>query len=350
MKMHDVPEVVVTGAVRDEAEFKNTFEFLLEQRSQGRLGRIVFSSWKTLAETDGPVLEWCKAKGIEVVLSLEPPKTMMGNCWKQHRALLAGLKMLDPNKPVLKTRTDKAQDQTRLVLQEYHSLGLSACTSPVLDFRVLCTKVSTSMMFNIADMVFIGLGHDLLKLINFEGYYDVVAVPSTINAEIRMFSWPFVQHYGFVEEYYRNMNVRRVSTKLISAEGRGYIPAYLLGLHARYFQLLRTCFQLPSGPVHRQTVPFSTVWANPPEGLGYPSKLIDGFHMAITNDAILDKIATLDFAEDAQLLQVRDALEKITNAPCDGEVLALFSWDELVDFDRRETSAGPMLRRDPIFF
>jgi hypothetical protein len=272
---------------------------------------------------------------------------MMGNSWKQHRSLKAGIELIRDDSFVLKTRTDKAIKETQLALSTYFAHGLDEIRHSVFKNRMLCLKASTSMVFNLADIAFLGLASDIKKLINFEGYYDVVAVPSTINAEIRMFSWPFIQAHHFLDEFYRNINVRRMSTKVILSRGEG-IPRYMLAVYAGYFSLLRNHFRLPDGDALPCAETIGGVWRGYPDGFTLPAQLADGFHLTIKSDQVLSQVAKLELENDQLLEEMKNAAETIKSLPAGGSLLDRFPLDELRSFDERFASVGPAVRLDPV--
>lgn len=341
-------DAIVTGIVRDPEEFSALFRYVFAERVHGTVRNIIFSTWRSTAETNPGELSWLNKNNVKVVLSQEPPKTMMGNTWKQHRALLTGLAQVSEDGLILKTRTDKSLDQTRLVMESFKNQGLDAAggASP-FDRKIICSRLSTSMMFNNGDIAFIGAARDLKKLINFEGYYDVVAVPSTINAEIRMFSWPFVKQFGFVGEIFENFNIRRISAKLIESRGND-VPLYLLAAYARFFRIASESFQLADWREWEAPCSFSSVWEAAPLGVAKRGALKDGFHLAISNDHLLRMLGQLNLMQDTHLQNVKRALERIEELPLSSRILNHFPQDELLVFDRAMAGTPPAIRFDPV--
>lgn len=342
-------DVLVSGVIRDIDEFKKTISYLLAERKTGSVEKIVFTSWKASAENHPEELKWCARNGITVVLSSEPVKTMMGNTWKQHKALLAGLPYVSKDRAILKTRSDKALHETKILLDEYHRVGLEAAQGDTLNYKLLCRKLSTSMMFNLSDTAFVVHASDFRRFLHCEGYYDVIAVPSTINAEIRMFSWPFVQDYRFVAEIFENFNIRRISAKLTETAGNN-VPSYILAAYFSFFRLARKNFQLIDGLGARDDLSLASIWKTPPEGITSKAVLTDGFHLTISDDRYLTKIAAIDFVDDELKERTIEALEVVKMLPADADFLPHFDLEAMRQFDKTFPEIGRSIRIDPILW
>ncbi|MFG1392505.1 hypothetical protein [Xanthobacter agilis] len=342
-------DILVVGIIRNPDEFKATFTYLIQERNRGRVDRIVLSTWKSMADSNADELRWCARNGITVVLSFEPVKTMMGNTWKQHRAILAGLPHVTPDRPILKTRSDKAMDETRNLVEEFAKTGMTRAAGGTLAYKAICLKLSTSMMFNLSDMAFIMNAQDLRKFLNCEGYYDVIAVTSTINAEVRMFSWPFVQRYRFVSEIYENFNIRRISAKLADSSG-SEVPEYLLAAYFSYFRLVRANFRLLRSGARPSEGPLERVWQTAPEGLTSKAVLSDGFHLTIKSDEVLTQLAELRFTDSTLKERAEAALARVAGLPADAPFLPLFPIEDMRQFDRTYPGPGPSIRLDPILW
>ncbi|NKX74006.1 hypothetical protein HGG73_07495 [Rhodobacteraceae bacterium R_SAG3] len=328
-------DVVVTGVIRDASEFQETFDALYERRRAGQVGRIIYSTWKIVAKNRSDLLSQCQKEGVEVVVATEPTQTMAGNTWMQHKGLLAGLERLgDLSRPVLKTRTDKALTSTLRLLDEYVNRGLEPCPGPLFERKLLCARASVTMPFYFVDFAFIGMGRDMRKLVNFDGYYDVIATPFSITAETRMFSWPFVQYYAFVDEYFRCIQSRNMSNHIVAMDPME-LPDYVLAFFAKKFQVIRDHFQLPEHPGPKpQDYPFlGAIWEDAPKGLSHKSDLFKCAHMSIHSNALLNRLADLDFEQDALLERVTGLLADIEDLPPSEGLIHRFSQEALVALD-----------------
>lgn len=346
---HVPVDVVVTGVFRDRDEFDAIFSYLLQKRQSKIVRNIVFSTWKVVAKNRPHALEWCQANDILVVVTSQPGQTMPGNTWMQHKALLVGLEALpDLSHPVLKTRTDKALNATQVLLDEYERTGLQPADGDILKFKLLCQRVSLTMPFYLPDFAFIGLGSDLRKLIHFDGYYDVMAVPFSIAAEMRMFSWPFVKEFGFVDEYYRTVHSRNMSSRILDV-GMANVPDYVIAYFFLQYKVLAKYFQLPNVRApDTSAYSVGAIWAPVPGGLSHVSELFRCVHCSVGSHALLNNIANLAFQQDAQLERVSSILQMLSDVPERQRIMSLFSQEDLLAFDPAEAEQDKCLRFDSV--
>lgn len=252
--------IVLCGIVRDFDEFSSVLQYCIELKRNGKVDGIVFSTWLGHLDKIVNLRALLEILGIVIVESSEPIKNerfnpnYKGNVFLQHKAFLYGLRALPDDAYVLKLRTDKVmkfvnkldrfifEKEIDIILGRYRAFPV------VFKEKIFIDIACLNYFFFIIDIMFIGRKSDLLKLINFDGIYDVIYYGSKIPAEMRWFSMPFIRSFCIFDEYFRRCIPDRFvgATKFWArSNGEVELPRFIFDLFATYLLVLQTHFALP---------------------------------------------------------------------------------------------------------
>lgn len=189
---------LVCGRLDHPDEFAVIASLVEEARRDGRIGRVILSTWAEGQDDKAHVIEQVRALGWHVVRPPSPSpilgKVFPGNISYQKPTLRAALDYCDDEEWVLKLRTDGCLPSLLPFLERLKAPPFMGIEGRHFDDRVLLKKLLipatwTMAPFYITDQVFLGVArdiHELTELVLPSGYLS-----ANLAAEQLWYSTPF---------------------------------------------------------------------------------------------------------------------------------------------------------------
>jgi hypothetical protein len=203
--------LLICGQLRDPVCTQLVFSGAKKLLDAKQVDEVIISTWPEDRAGNPVNVGWIEGLGFRVVVCRQPPQPFGGshNCILQSKQMYQGLRAAAPGAWVFKTRTDILLNFERLPALFERVRALPPVDEPrrVFSRRVWLPHFEATQPFNLADMVQFGLAEDLLKLCNFDFYYEVNdAIPDNYEimaatAEIRRFMPAFYDHFPILREY-----------------------------------------------------------------------------------------------------------------------------------------------------
>lgn len=292
-----VIDVVLSGNLRSEVAFFQVMRECLTARSEGLVGKIVFSTWGYEVGRYPRLFDMLARLGVDVVTS-EMPERLNDSLSIQTLQFWRGLQSLDGTAGwVLRTRTDRALIHTVQFLDGLRSGKLRpdqlAPPSDLLRSKVIVPAVSVNEPFVNVDIVFLLEVKDARRLINFDMSYDLIYNDTgTFPVDCRWFCNPVLsQHAGF-KELLERVNMPRVASAMQSAAQNGTLmdaPEALFRYLGAYWPIAHDLFALVDQADHGPSPLLEDVLAS---RVVRPFALILGESVATTSQQWLTSLAT----------------------------------------------------------
>jgi hypothetical protein len=223
--------IAFCGQVRGADLFRRALAPALSLRAQGRVQRILLSTWRGESDRFEDGAAALRALGVEIVESAFPERLAVpGNVFQQMLALDRALDQIDDDWLVLRTRPDVVfieEDALASVLLQQLPPVLPPDGHPaVFAERVWVAYFLPATPFLAADQVFFGRASDLRSLCTYDLFTEAYQVTSRPNeqipkntsgaaAEIRRFLTPFLAAYPMLREYQFVWPKHAIGTKLL---------------------------------------------------------------------------------------------------------------------------------------
>jgi len=99
-------DVLFTGLVRTPEIVKKSMKDLLDLRKKGVINKIILSTWIGEIQKYPELVDMFNKNKIVLIENEEPKNPGRGSIWCQMKAMEEGLKIIDPNRFVFKSRLD----------------------------------------------------------------------------------------------------------------------------------------------------------------------------------------------------------------------------------------------------
>jgi hypothetical protein len=225
--------IVFCGLVRDPEVLKLAFATAVVLRAQGKVHRLLLSTWHGEIERvpDGRAL--LRALDVELVESAFPPAlAVKGNVFQQMLSMDRALDQIDDDDLVLRTRTDivfLGVAALEAVVTQDLALGpqlLDERGGAIFGGRIWVPYFHPLMPFYFADQLYFGRAADLRRLNNYDFLpeaYQITSRPHELHpghssgaaAEIRRFLKPFLEKFPVLREYAQVWPKHCVGTALL---------------------------------------------------------------------------------------------------------------------------------------
>jgi hypothetical protein len=209
--------IAFCGLVRDSGIFRRALAPALALRAQGRVQRVLLSTWRGEVDRFEDGAAGLRALGVEVIESDFPERLAVpGNVFQQMLALDRALDQIDEDWLVLRTRPDVVfsdEDALASVLfQPRPPVSVPEGKACIFAERVWVAYFLPATPFLAADQVFLGRASDLRCLCSYSLFTEAYHISSRPNeqipkntsgasAEIRRFLAPFLHAYPILREY-----------------------------------------------------------------------------------------------------------------------------------------------------
>lgn len=195
--------LLVTGLLRRKQDFEETLKSYEELRSSGVISDVYFSSWEERVTKDD--LAFLKDHDVKAILDNEPSNIGPGSVYAQVRSLSNGLKQINDNEFVFKTRTDVIAKPSLLkaVYEKKESGDFEIEDNSFFESKVWLNAFEVTKPFYVEDTVYAGLCSDLKKLVNEDTSFDAAYGKCTVggSTHIRQFIKPFLSRFEVLELY-----------------------------------------------------------------------------------------------------------------------------------------------------
>jgi hypothetical protein len=207
--------VAICGQIRDPLVFMATLGEFRKLLAQGFIDEIIVSTWPTDSagrpvDPTAPLFA-----GIDVIVNdnIRDPFRNRGIYFILTKPIYTATRAAIPGNWIFRTRPDMVLSFENLPLLFSRVMAQPEVSEPqgVLKRRMWVSHFELTLPFFIADFCFFAHAPDMLRLCEWDAYYEV-SVPSlqeeiqtipghTPIGEIRRFLTPFVQHYPILHEY-----------------------------------------------------------------------------------------------------------------------------------------------------
>ena len=204
----DSIDVIFTGLIRTPDWFKKSLEYMLKFRKKKLISKIIFSTWDyELAKYPG-LKEFLLKNKIIIIENKEPEDRGRGNIFCQMKSLEVGLKKVNKNKFVLKTRCDlfiNPDFLEDLIVAKEEKLRITyhLPKKDLFKYKVWVPYFEITAPFHIADECFFGYYNDISKLVNYEHYDDDYKIKGGA-AHVQRYMPVFISDYPILENYLIN--------------------------------------------------------------------------------------------------------------------------------------------------
>jgi len=207
-------DIIFCGLVRDMDSFKKTLEDLQLLRKKELVDKIIVSTWIGEVQKTPELSSFLKDKKVLVVESKEPENRGDGNVWCQMKSLQMGLKEVNQNKFVLKTRTDvyinpdfleKLFSEKEKILRISYHLP----KGDIFKYKIWAPWFEITKPFFMGDECFFGYKSDLNLLVNYDCSFDNENYLGPDTTHIRRFVYPFLKNYPSFNVYIKNYGNER---------------------------------------------------------------------------------------------------------------------------------------------
>ena len=196
----DPVDIVFCGLVREKDLFKKSIEDMVLLRKEGLIDNIILSTWEGEIEKSPEIIPFLEKNKVRVLKTPELKDKGNGNIWCQMKSLEEGLKVIGPDKFVLKTRTDIFININFLrklfsLKKELLKIRKNIPKGNIFKYRVWAPWFELTRPFFMGDECFFGHHHDMSLLYNYDCSYDTEYGLSGDRAHIRRFIHPFLEDY-----------------------------------------------------------------------------------------------------------------------------------------------------------
>lgn len=308
---------IICGAIRSKFEFDMSLNAAISLRQEGLLEGIVVSTWHDGFRKYPSLRDELVKVGIIVVSVPDIKESGAGNSYRQHRLLDAALGLCPNGSAILKMRSDKCLHLLRL-FRSVLRRGLTALAneSPytILQSRIAIISASLSLPFCHCDMVFFGQKEDLRSLIQIDLIYDWVFFPGTANAEIRWFSWPFLNHIPILRQYFEYFHCRRMSRFIIECYQEGQlekIPDLIHDVLAANILMIFYNFEIVSEASEVLSLSVKDVFTGVDDTVSRIVPLTQTTHLVVYSDTLLGRLVGKEMRSDPSNEPLYAALERM---------------------------------------
>jgi len=198
-------DILITGLLRTEELFKRFTQDLIALRKKGIIDNIIFSTWIGELAKYPEMHSFLKKNKVTIIENEEPGiDKKAGSIWNQMKSMSAGLKYINPNKFVLKTRTDvyinplfiEKMKNARQILKITNNLP----GGNIFKYKIWIPWYELTVPLYLADECFFGLCDDLKNLINYDRTFDTKYNIYAGKSHVRRFIYPFLKNYPILYE------------------------------------------------------------------------------------------------------------------------------------------------------
>ena len=226
-------------------------------RNNGKIQNIIYSTWDDEIDKFKGLRKFLLGNNVKIVESREPKNYTTGfenmrhagpgNIWCQTKILDLGLREIDDNSYVLKTRPDiyiKPKFLDRLFSKRTAAkLKIPRNTRNIFTKKIWIPWFEITLPFHMADECFFGLCKDLKKLIHYDASYFVLDKIYWAPAHAMRFIHPFEKSFPLLKNYLENAadlsiyQLERLSVMELSLQEEVYLEFLAL-----YYYLLKNYF------------------------------------------------------------------------------------------------------------
>lgn len=184
-------------------------------RNKGKIQNIIYSTWIGEIDKFEKLREFLEKNNVKLVESREPKNYTTGfenvrhagpgNIWCQTKLLDLGLREIDNNSYVLKTRPDiyiKPKFLVRLFSDKTaEHLEIPKNVNHIFTKKIWIPWFEITMPFHIGDECFFGLCKDLKKLMHYDASYFVLDKIYWAPAHAMRFIHPFQKSFPLLKIY-----------------------------------------------------------------------------------------------------------------------------------------------------
>ena len=200
-------DVLFTGLIREHDVFKKSLNELVELRKRGLVREIILSTWKGEPSKYSDMLKLFQTARVKIIEDEQPAINAHSPyykgkdyIWHQMKALENGLKNVDENRFVLKTRSDvyinpKFIEKLALEKEELLKIKKDLPKGNVFRYKVWVPWFELTKPFFMADESFFGSKEDLQKLYNYnQDYFEKYDLGPDVHHVMR-YIHPFLEQY-----------------------------------------------------------------------------------------------------------------------------------------------------------
>ncbi len=201
-------DIIFTGLIRKPEIIKSSINDFVKLRKNGLVNQIIFSTWDYEVDNNPGIVSFLRENGIIIIGNEEPRERGFGNINYQMKALEEGLRRVDSQRFILKTRADIYIDS--LFLEDLFKnknkilkIKINLPNGNVFKYKFWTLYFEITKPFYLSDEAYFGHYNDHLKLINYKPYKNIYRLQS---GTIHMQRWiePFLNQYPILMDFLEN--------------------------------------------------------------------------------------------------------------------------------------------------
>ena len=198
--------IIFCGLIRNPEMFKKSLKDFTLLRKKGLVNKIILSTWDYEIDKYNEMRKYLNKNKVILIESKEPEEKGIGNIFCQMKTLDVGLKIVDKNSFVLKTRTDLYIDPIFLkrlfsnktnLLKIKHDLP----KGNIFKYKVWIPYFEITNPFHMGDECFFGNANDIKMLVNYINYSNYYKLRAGI-AHIQRYIHPFINEYSIIKTFF----------------------------------------------------------------------------------------------------------------------------------------------------
>lgn len=244
--------IIICGLVRVPKLFKKSLKDFIKLRREGFVDKIIYSAWKGEVDKYLGVKSFVKDNNITLIENEEPKEWGKGSIWCQMKSFDMGLRQLDDDCFVLRTRPDLWININflRRLFNSREKLQIkSSVTKKIFKHKIWTPYYEITKPFYLAGDCFYGYIDDVRKLVNYDKFYDDFDIGPGIT-HIRQFIHPFLEDFSVLREYLKKgANTAHSTPQRFEVLNKNLKNNNYLCYLATYYKILNTYFYINSSGV-----------------------------------------------------------------------------------------------------
>ena len=204
-------DVAFCGLLRMPELLKKSISSIVPLRKSGIINRIIFSTWKGEISKNAPEMyDFLKKNNVVLIESEEPKDPGKGSIWCQMKSLEVVLDYIEPDRFLLRTRTDAyiSPEFLRKINNnpEVFKITDNLPGGNLFQFKIWVPWYELTVPMYLADECFMGQCKDMRFLINYDNMYDTKYVMRNGPTHVRRFIHPFLEKFPILYESMEKYN------------------------------------------------------------------------------------------------------------------------------------------------
>lgn len=201
-------DIIITGLMRNTELIKHSINDFIKLCRKGLVNQIIFSTWDYELEKSPDIVGFLKKNKVLIIGNKEPIERGYGNINCQMKALEEGLRRVDSQRFILKTRADIYINPIFLEYlfknkNKILKIKINLPNGNIFKYKFWTLYFEITKPFYLSDETYFGHYQDHQKLINYRPYRNTYNLQS---GTIHMQRWiePFLNKYPIFRDFLEN--------------------------------------------------------------------------------------------------------------------------------------------------